>query len=460
MGWIAVMVLTSTPALANSELVVNAEPVRGWPLPAGFSPQDALVDASVDGVTLMLKESGGGDEAAQDCLVVVADEAGAQSYDYRHQFSTSTRCIDAVAHPQGGFFVRGEVVEDVGEENDEVAEGFTARIASDGELLWATDDADWLDDPGFSGNYGGAIRGLAYDRSADYLIGLSLGVQVLPDSEHPVVQAHIVDGETGSVEVAGQGFGALARDPVLDMVARDGEFLVHTRDDDNDEPRFYSYEVGRSMTQFEPETADWSNRELVVPIAHRDSLGTFYLWREGEGPTPSRGVVRAEGLDSVVWSEEYSAAELIDEVDDGAIEAEQIWVGESLLAIRYSASSPNQEDFLQFVDVDDGLTAAVASWTELGDFEALQVSRTTEGELRLIVADPTDGQIWEYDLELGAADSNDDTDEPDRDGSDDGSSCSTTGGAPTSLALAVFAFLFWSSRARRPLPQRILRSPI
>ncbi len=447
---VASMILV--PMTAYAEWAVETEVLRSWPSP--LSVTEVEVDSSVDGITLMM-DAGQAAPVSDGCSVTISDDDKAQHYEYRHDFNP-TRCLDAVAHPEGGYFLRG----DVGATLEDVGEGFTARISADGELLWAVDDRQWIEPDvtqtssgEFVGDYAGAQTGLAYDPVSDRLIGLTRGNQVLADAERLVVQAHVIRGDTGSVEVVGQAFGALANEPVIDVVARDGAFLVITTAGEQQEVRFYSYEVGRSMTRFEPEEAGWSQREIITPVAYRQSLGTFYLWSDGT----ASGLIRVEGLDSVIWSEQYAIDELVqgDITVDG--EPEQSWLGGSLVALRFG--SPAQGRFLILIDVEDGVALAMTHWEDLVEPEPIDLVHNEDGELMLLAFDPAEEVIREYQITLVPQDDEDEqvgaaVDEEDGAISDDDgepneeneeSRCQQSTGGPAGL-LAVGLLFLWCFR--------------
>lgn len=442
-----------TSAVAQDELVVDADPVRDWP--AGVSPLVASIDTSVDGVTLMLEPYHREVENTPPrCLVVIADGHRARSYDYEHQFEP-TGCVDALAHPDGGFFVRGEV--GASPEEEVVGDGFTARIDADGQLVWVVEDSELVEPPPhsgaegeFLGQYAGALEGLAYDEATGRLMALTLGKRILPDTERPVVQAHVVRTDTGAVEFVGQAFGPLQREPVLELVARNGEFLIHTIDEVGGEQRFYSYEPGRAMTQFEPQQADWSRRRVASPIAHRPSLGTFYLWFD-EPPTEIRPrITRVEGLDSVVWTREYGADVTVEgpeDVDEIASGAHRIWVGKSLLAL--SVDTREYGPVVKFIDVDDGTVLAMAPWSELTDHQPIGMTRDADGKLRLLGADLGSDRIWEYALALTSKQEEEEIgDANGGGGSDDGNGCASVPTGPPAPLMAILAVLWWCRPAR------------
>ena len=434
--WAASLLLSVTPAMAQPQVEIHAEPVRSWPVPASFSALDATMDTGVDGVVVMTE----GDDI---CRVVVADSLQARSYEYVHQFRPS-RCIDAVAHPHGGFFVRGERLTS---EDEGIPPGFTAHIGADGELLWAVDDAELLESVAsgqFVGTYDGARPGMAYDETRDRLMALSAGVQNLPDSQRVVTQAHVIRGQSGNLDVVGQTFGALGRDQVLDTVARDGEFLVITADTTGEEHRFYSYEVDRSMTQFEPESADWTSRQVVTPVAHRDELGTYYLWSAPNDVPPRLGIMRIEGLDDLVWTEELLGHDLVDPEVASLLEPQRVWVGRSLLAIQVAVGA--QPPMVQFMDAEEGLPLALLSWEDMTSLQPLGMALDDDGHLRLMAFDDEDNRIREYALSISVSgeDGEDqdggDTGQDDLEGELEGSGCSSAGSG-TGLPVILLATL-------------------
>ena len=443
----AAMILAPGQSIAQEEegempFEVITEKLRTYPLPAVFQLEGATVDTGIDGITLLLAPyDRGSPEVAPRCLVVVADAERARSYDYDYRFDSTTGCVDATAHPDGGFFVRGEV----GADPDEVGQGFTARIDADGEVLWTVDDEDLVAHEDFVGSYAGVLAGLAYDTGRDHLLAMTLGVTPLLGTERLVEQAHILNGSTGNLVRVGQAFGPLARDRVLDVIGRDGEFLVVTESDDRQERRFFSYEVGRAMSQFEPESANWSDREIVPPVVYRPELGTLYLW---EDDADRWGVIRTEGLDSVVWSEGV----------DFAVGAQRVWAGDQIVAVLFRGLDLTR--FVVFVDAATGLPMATEIWSDLVDADPLELVTGPDGDLRLLAVEPG-GELGEYTLELVVAadedDENGENGDPTTTADEDGRCQSVGGGPGAPLWLLMGLGLLAVGRGRRPNPR--LRDP-
>lgn len=446
----AMVLLIAGPAVAYGDVTIEMQPLRDWPSP--MTPTTMEVDSSVDGVTLMVEREQA--STSGGCRVTIADEEGALRYDYRHD-GLDTRCVDAVTHPEGGYFLRG----DVGASDEEVGQGFTVRVGRDGQLIWAVDDSEWStgeDRDGvtgaFLGDYDGPRSGMAYDATNDRLIGLSQGNRILADEQRPVMQAHGLDGASGDAQFVGQAFGALANEPVVELVARDGEFLVVTTDSMEEELRFYSFEVGRSMTRFDPSSQDWRVGDLIFPVEYRADLGTFFLWDDGE----TSGLMRVEGLDSTVWSEQYVIDDLVEGDIPFDVAPEQSWVGESLIALRYG--SPEQGQFLVLVDVETGLAQFITNWDAVVDEEPVDIVRDGQGELVVLAFDTEQGRFHEYGLQLvprdAAANSENNADETpseDVEREDEQSGCQSVPAGPgPALVLGWILLGWWWRTAEQP----------
>ena len=434
---VTVVVFVASGASAG-EVVFDTEPVRHWPVSTAFVDGSISVDGSVDGTTVVTATEEADDETA--CRIVVADNAGVTTYRYRHEFR-STQCIDAVADPEGGFFVRGEreVVD------EEEAVGFTSRIAVDGEVVWAVDDEQLLEQepfpegPGqFRGDYVEPAQGLTYDVEEKRLMGLTTGQRVRMGDEQSVVQAHIIDAATGELEVAGLEMDA--NEALVDVEARDGAFLLTTFGELTG-PRFYSYRADRTVDEVEPEGEDWASRRVVAPVVHRRGLGSFVMWIDEDPTELMVGLVRVEGLDSTRWSEEYELTGIVDGRQEFLGQPVGMWVGEEYAAVLHDRGEGQQ--FLRMIDTDDGTARGSIRWTDVpSQQDPIGMATSVDGELRLVAVDRDTAEVWEYRLApvAGGGAIGDDEETGDR-------ACGQAPGSP-SLVVAVVGLL-WLIRRQR-----------
>ena len=443
---IAVLAVASAPQLADAAEDWHADPVRHWPISEQFLPSITEVDASVDGITVLyaVEEFVGADDTA--CRIAIADDDGAIVHHFRHNFEP-TRCIDVTADADGGVVVRAETAP---AGDSDFGDGLTARIDATGEIVWAIDDQDLVDadapgdGPGqFSGDYEGALAGLAYDAEDGTLMALSLGRQTLADIERPVFQAHVVDADSGELEVNGQTFGSPGDEEIAGLTARDGEFLVQTVVGDERPPRFYSYRTTGAVERFEPDETDWSSRRLTAPVTYRPGLGSFYVWTDERDEQSATGVTRVEGLDSPLWGQTYEQSVELDGRHTDIGDAVALWPGDELAAIEYRRAG--ERPVLRLVDVDDGADRGVFEPGSVIPHTFVGLGRTDDGELTAIAIDTDDGAVWEFTLHAGS-DGGDGSGEA---GDSDDNGCSTTASAPTMIwPVAVLMALFGLRRRR------------
>lgn len=430
------MLVAST---AGAELVVELEPLRSWPVPLQMSPHTAHIDAGVDGAVVMMSRTGMmGDEPAADemeCLVAVSDAERALSYEVRHDH-WPTRCVDAVLHPDGGFILRGEVLDS----SQGTVSGFTSGIDADGQVLWSVSDEMFVkgEEEPFDGDWIEALEGLAYDEVGDDVMALTMGERQLGSQQRALIQAHSIDAGSGELIGSGKTFGATKNDVVQELVARDGEFLVVTVDDLGEETRFYSHEVGLGAFRFEPDDRDWTEYELAGPVAYRSDAGTFYLWRRSD--EEKFGVMRVEGLDDVVWDASFGATVHIEGQEQFVGEPDRLWVSRDLVVVRHDITG--QHPYLRFLDREDGTEKVVVSRGGLTTYEELDIAYGEDGGLVLLALNPVEGRIWEYGLDVvEARGSTKEDDGPD--GTEGG--CTSSPGTPQAV-FAVVVFVVWGLR--------------
>lgn len=444
--------VATTPAVAQTVTEYGLDSQRYWPVTTAFADNPVRVDHSVDGTTLVVVVDDAdpvGDDLA--CRVAVAGDDGAVAYSYRHDFQP-TRCTDAAAHPDGGFLIRGEAISD----SEQFDLGFTTRVDVAGEIVWAVDDDQLLDEqprpegPGqFRGDYDKPLPGIAYDSTDDVVMVLSRGIETLAgDVELTVTQAHLFDADTGEPRRVGQTFGPIDTEVIEGVVARDGEFLVQT-DHDSEGSRFYSMGTDHSIEVFVPDDGDWSHRDAVAPSAYRSQVGTIYVWTEDHPDDPDGlqvGVARVEGLDSVVWSRRFDPEQLYDPHDEIPLQPVGVVTDDHTVAIIYGGRLPIDQ-FVHLVAVDDGTSLGVSPWWWAMEYEPVGLIRDREGTLQAVGLDRNNAVIGEYRFD---ADTTVDTRAPNS-GDGDNGGCRHTGTAPVSPVVAALVVLGLVRISRPPV---------
>lgn len=437
---VAASILTgATPGLGQE---LHVESLRNWMVPVYFSPHTAWIDASVDGSVLLMSpptEPGGQGQNGADpeCVVIVSNPTRTVAYNLRHEFRP-TRCIDAVLHPDGGFIIRGEAMVESPHGEEEFA-GFSSRVASDGQIVWSVDDGQFAESEhqeAFAGNYVGAKQGLAYDEGGDHVFAVSEAEQPLGNESRSLVQAHTMRGDTGDVVESGLLFGPTNNDRIVDVVARDGEFLVVTVGDGDEKTRLYSHEATVGAFQIDGQQLDGSTTTLSAPPRWLDGVGTVVGWRDEEAE--QSGVMRLEGLDSVVWNRAYDDKAIVDGRQRILGPIDGVWVSQQVAVVRHNPAG--RQPLFRFLDVDDGTDKRLASPEQLTAHEPIGFARDVEGQLTLMALDPVLRTMWEYALAIGT----------DRSGGVDSEEsaggCSTTGGQPGWLWLIAAALVWGRSR--------------
>ena len=165
-----------------------------------------------------------------------------------------------------------------------------------------------------------------------------------------------------------------------------------------------------------------------------------------------------EGLDSVIWSEQYAIDELVEGDVTIDVEPERSWVGESLVALRYG--SPAQGRFLILIDAETGTVLAMTNWEDLVGAEPIDLVRNRHGELVVLALDADEEEVREYEIALvpGGEEQDDgvgDEDEENGQSSDageesgddeEGSRCQQSTGGPAGLFAAGLFLLWWYRR--------------
>lgn len=426
---LALLAVFLTSADAQAQNVLEATLLRQWDIPPGTSPYVAPIDSSVDGTVLVVL--GRGSEEEELCIIAVADQERARAYNFRHEFS-ATRCVDAVAHPEGGFFVRGESPMP----SEHEISGFSARIDDDGKILWILEDEALLETlppptgPGeFEGNYGHPLSGLAYDPAQDLLMGLVLGTRSLAAGERPIMQAFIIQGATGELLLNGRVFGPNRNDLIVDLVARQGDFLLRTEGLIDRETRFYAFDGQRTASLLRLGDRNWAHREILAPLSYHPSSGTFVL----STPGPNLLAMAPAEENRELWSRELASHEF--DYDPGL--PIQVWAGAEMVGLLYQHPE-SQRLSLRLLDAENGEELAISPVDSLISEDLIGLTRGDAGELHLLAIDPHRGVFREYELHLGDSSQSPGTGEA---GDDSSGGCSQSPATPPGALIFLFAAL-------------------
>lgn len=409
-------------------------------MPSGISPFTAQFDGTEEGVFLIASSIAEG--PSQECVVIRSDEETTRVFRYRHEFYP-TRCLHVAHDGEGGFVLRGER----SDLDPEAVGGFTVRVDAEGELRWVLEDAVVLDE-GFSGNYRGALPGLAVDFSGARAMAMSLGGRPLAGSELPVTQLHRIETSTGALLRGGITFGPQFNDLILDVVPREGHFLIHALDGRNDETIFYELRSENRIQRVQPAGQSWTSRDVLDAPLYLPEVGTLFLYRQGNRFYLSR----IEG-DQSRWDLELPVTEslLVEERPIGT--ARKLWATESAIVVGYENAQRERSFF--FVDPETGEPLGAMNRRGFRDREILSLGRGPEGSLRGLVFDVDALRFFEVVLhlnEVSLEDGNEEERENEASGDEENGGCSTlsSSGAPSPLlllAIGLFVALKRGSRA-------------
>lgn len=384
----AAFVLAADPA--GAALRVDLEEVRSYDVPAGFNLEERIVRGSSGGTTLIASTTGAGRQST--CTVVVASESTAKAFPYRHS-EQGSRCVGALPHPEGGFFVRGF---QGGAEPGEVV-GFTARIESDGTEEWLLQDIEIAGSEEFRGEYREPHRAMAYSERHDALLTFTLGRLTIGEiDEKAVTNASVV--EDGRLRIPAKrlgssgGFGVVGG---LTSLERSGDFLLYMVQPGTDGAEFFTYDGRENVDAFRPADEDWSER-FVQQLARGPEGHLYLLWTddaEGEGPTRVT-VVDAEG--EPVWEEEYESedSEGDDSLSLGA--PSSMWVGNRFVVVLYE---PGRQ-MLRAIDTETGEELGVAPLEGATELRPLNLFNGGEGRLRVLATDADQRRFYEFEVDF------------------------------------------------------------
>ncbi len=398
------MLAVLTPAVAHADVSLDASEVRSYDLPQGFDPGQAQVRSTRDGTTLIFETTGQGDQAA--CTVVLAGDAGATAYDYRYK-DGPTACVGVIAHPDGGFFVRGAKAD--AQAGD--VSGFTARLGADGTEMWVVDDQDLVDarseaDGGtgeFLGQYVEPHPQMAYSKRFDKLLAFTNGNLNVGGGQQ-LTQAHVIAADTGRLMVSGLTFGQTGSAGFLaQTVTRtsDGYFLLYIYSAGSKGAYFFSYNGRSSIDAFKPMGEDWSTR-YVRQMVYGPDDHVYLLWTPSDQPDAPTNVTVVDDQAQQVWSSSYEASVSLPGTDQptqlGAPMG--MWVGMNYALVLYNA---NQQLVLRVVDVATGQALGVAPLEGVTAYTPMAILNGADGGLDLLAVDTDAGKLHEFRLDISAS---------------------------------------------------------
>lgn len=384
----AAFVLVAGPA--EAALRVDLEDIRSYDVPSGFDLEERIVRGGSGGTTLIAGTTGAGRQSA--CTVVVAAESTAKAFPYRHS-EHGSRCLGALPHPEGGFFVRGF---QGGAEPGEIA-GFTARIASDGAEEWLLQDVEIAGHEGFRGEYRQPHAAMTYSETNDALLVFTLGRLTIGEiDEKEVTNASVI--EDGRLRIPAKrlgssgGFGVLGG---LTTLEASGDFLLYMVQPGTDGAEFFTYDGRENVDAFRPADEDWSER-FVRQLARGPEGNLYLLWTddaEEEGPTWVT-VVDAEG--EPIWEEEYDAefSEGGDSLSLGT--PSSMWVGNRYVVVLYETG----RQLLRAIDTETGEELGVAPLEGATELRPLNILKGGDGRLRVLATGADQRRFHELEIEF------------------------------------------------------------
>ena len=377
-------------ASADAPIRLEAQPIRSYDVPGGFTLDNRQVTSTDEGRTLIASTTG--QESDSRCTVIVATDESARAYPYQHT-SGGTVCLGVLPQPNGGFFLRGIRA---GAEGGEVA-GFTARLDARGRERWIIPDTETAESPDFKGSYLQPHRSMAYSESTGYLLTFTLGKLTIGDLDEKRV-THLSVLEEGQMRTAaktigaGGGFGVVGG---VTSLGASGDFLLYILTPAGSGAQFYRYDGRESVDQFEPLAEDWSDR-FVRRMIYGPDQNIYLLWTEGkQKPGPARLTV-VDQQEREVWSGEYPAEVAFGRETRSLGAPVDMWVGSRYAAVMYRASGI----YLRLLDARDGDELGIVPLAGVTDETPLNIVRGREGRLTLLTVDQPAGRFYEYALSV------------------------------------------------------------
>jgi hypothetical protein len=443
----ALLAALVVPAIAFADVELSATEVRNYDLPSDFELGQAQIQSTRDGTTVLSMTIG--DETNAACTVLVANGADATSFSYQYQ-GGPTACVGVLAHPDGGFFVRGAKAD--AEEGDVF--GFSARIDAQGNEMWALPDQQLVDDSDFLGEYLQPHPELAYSPDSNKLLGFTTAGLNIGAEQVRLAQAHVLGAADGRLKENAKTFGnSGSAGFVAGTTTRtsDGDFLLYIYDAGSQGAHFFTYDGRISISKFEPLDQDWSRRYVRQMIYGPDD-NVHLLWTPETDTSAPTNVTVVDDTAAEVWTASWPST--IDNPEGGEPVALGtplgMWVGADYSLVLYNTG---QQLMLRVADAATGENLGVAALSGLTDHAPQAILNGADGSLKLLALNAAGDQLHELRLDISVqAGDGDAGGDPGADagpadasagsgGGDEG--CATSApGDPAPVSTAVLAFLF------------------
>jgi MYXO-CTERM domain-containing protein len=387
------MTAVTWPTLAAADVEIETEAVRDYQLPGDFDISGAQVLLGADGSTLLTNTMGMiADEAR--CAVVVATDSEARLVEYRYD-GAPTQCNGVIAHPDGGFFVRGS---NPAAMEGEVS-GVTAYIGPDDNEVWAIADQTLVDanpEPNGTGEFRGAYEtphpAMAYSPELDKLLAFTVGKLTIGSDEKFLSQAHVVNVESGTLTKSGQTFGLSGVGLVGGTTVRasDGHFLIYYYSSGDRGAFFYDYNGRQDIEFFKPRGEDWDDRFVSRMVYENELL--HLLWTPTGSDDPQTRVTATTDAGAELWSVNFEPEYIFaggKSVDLGR--PLSMWVGAENTVILHQGGD---QLYLRVLDVN-GDSPGVARLEGATEFAPVAIVNGSGGSLKLISFDSDTRQVYE-----------------------------------------------------------------
>jgi hypothetical protein len=403
---IGAMLLMSSAMATEAGVRIEAREVRNYALPADLDLNQATIGSDRSGTTVITATVGAGN--AQACTIIVAGVQGTRSYTYRYE-NRATACLSAIARPEGGFFVRGALVDDP----DAEVFGFTAHIDAEGNEVWAVHDQRLVDaeevaegGPGdFLGRYASPHPVLAYSAQFGRLLAFTVGALQIGASNPEVTQAHVINANSGRLQVNGLTFGQSGVGFVAGATERhsDGYFVLYIYSAGSQGAYFYSYNGARSISFFRPRNEDWTQRFVRPPLTYGPDNNLHFLWLPTNTPDSQTHVTVINDAAEEVWSASFGPEDSIDGQAVSVGQAGRLWVGAEHSVLLYQVAERGLH--LRVLDAATGRNLGLAPLEGLVAENPIEILTGEQGKLKLLTVSDSLDRIREYELTFIETDS-------------------------------------------------------
>lgn len=391
--------LMGLSSAASAEVMLSAQQQRSYDVPAWAKMVSLSATSTPTGVTVLFGSVGADRDIS--CGVIVADGEDAKAFRYKHEERT-TQCLGVLAHPDGGFFVRGDDPSAVGDDPS----GFTAYVDGDGAQRWSVEDVKLRDalsraDGGtgeFIGVYDAAHPAMVYSPTFDRLLGFSQGKLTIGAQEKPLTQAHVINVETGRLTVSGQTFGGNGISIVGGLATRqtDGHFLLYFYSIGDEGAFFYSYNGRSSISSFKPLMESWETR-VVRRMTYGPGARVGLLWTPNAMADAETRVTFVDDAGQALWQGQWPSSET---TAAGVVELGRpldMWAGAQHVLVLYRTE---QGLYVRVIDINDGVSLGVAPLDGVTPHTPLSILIGESGQLKLLAADADGARFYEYGLEF------------------------------------------------------------